>query len=62
MSQKHVSCNYAHLALFHLILGGGKGSHVKVYLQLAVLVLSQIKEGDKIMDEREESSFFFLPT
>lgn len=61
MSQKHASCNYAHLALFHLALGGGKGSHVKLYLELALLGSSQIREGDKVLDEREESPFFFSP-
>lgn len=62
-SQKHASCNYAHLAPFYLTSGSGKGSHFKVYLELALLGLSQIKEEDKVTDEREESFFFFsLPT
>lgn len=57
-SQKHASCNYAHLAP-----GTGKGSHVKVYLELALLGLSQIREKDKVMDEREEFlGVFSLPT
>lgn len=59
-SQKRGSCNYAHLALFHLPLGDGKGSHVKVYLLLALFGLSQIREGGKVTDDRTESLFFFF--
>lgn len=60
MRQKHGSCNYAHLALFRLPLGDGKGSHAKVYLLLALLGLFQIREGDKVTDERTESPLFFF--
>lgn len=58
---KRALFNYAHLALFCLTMAGRKGSNVKVYLELALLGLSQIREGDKAMDEREQSPVFYVP-
>lgn len=42
-------------------MAGRKGSNVKGYLELASLGLSQIREGDKAMDEREQSPGFYVP-
>lgn len=60
MRHKHGSCNYAHLALFHLPLGNRKGSHAKVCLLLALLGLSQIRGGDKLLMKEQNHLFFVV--